>query len=183
MLQDYDFMLKYIPGKTNTKADILSRKNQVNMKEDNKDVQLPKEQLWTRRTTAEIMMLGRKTTTDKLDIIKEIKRNNTRKQEMVQALKKEDGVTWKEDGIVYMEGRVYISNNKKTIEKILKENHDLVDIGHLRQQRILELIKQNYWWPGLKEDIKRYVQECFKCQQNKVQHQKKAGELHPLEIP
>jgi len=182
MLQDYNFMLKYIPGKTNTKADILSRKNQVNMKENNKDVQLLKEQLWTRRTTAEIMMLGRKMTTDKLDIIKEIKRNNTRKQEIVQALKKEDEVTWEEDGIVYIEGRVYISNNKKTREKILKENHDLVDIGHPRQQRILELIKQNYWQPGLKEDIKKYVQECFKCQQNKVQHQKKAGELHPLEI-
>ena len=35
----------------------------------------------------------------------------------------------------------------------------------------------------LKEDVKRYVQRCFKYQQNKVQHQKKAGELHPLEIP
>ena len=48
---------------------------------------------------------------------------------------------------------------------------------------MLELLKRTYWWPGLKEDIKRYVQECFKYQQNKVQHQKKAGELHPLEIP
>ena len=37
-LQDYDFMLKYILGKTNMKADILSRKDQVNTKEDNKDV-------------------------------------------------------------------------------------------------------------------------------------------------
>ena len=48
---------------------------------------------------------------------------------------------------------------------------------------MLELIKQNYWWPEFKEDIKKYVQGCFKCQQNKVQHQKKSGELHPLEIP
>jgi len=24
---------------------------------------------------------------------------------------------------------------------------------------------------------------CLKCQQNKVQHQKKSGELHPLKIP
>jgi len=47
----------------------------------------------------------------------------------------------------------------------------------------LELIKRDYWWPGIKEDIKKYVQECFKCQQNKVQHQKKVGELHLLEIP
>ena len=42
-LQDYDFMLKHILEKTNTKADILSRKDQVNTKEDNKDVQLLKE--------------------------------------------------------------------------------------------------------------------------------------------
>jgi len=48
---------------------------------------------------------------------------------------------------------------------------------------MLELLKRNYWWLGLKEDVKRYVQGCFKCQQHKVLHQKKAGELHPLEIP
>jgi len=175
--------LKHILGKTNTKVDILSRKDQINTKEDNKDVQLLKEQLWTRRMTAEITMLGRKMTADKLDIIKEIKRNNTREQEVVQALKKEDELTWEEDRIVYIKGRTYIPNNKKTREKILIENHDSVDIGHPGQQRMLELIKQNYWWLGLKEDVKKYIQGCFKCQQNKIQHQKKARELHPLEIP
>ena len=163
MLQDYDFMLKHIPEKTNMKTDILSRKDQVNTKEDNKDVQLLKEQLWTRRTTAEIIILRRKTTVDKLDIVKEIKRNNTRKQEVVQVLKKKNELIWKEDGIVYMEGRVYISNNKKTIEKILKKNHDSVYVGYSGQQRMLELIKQNYWWLGLKEDVKKYIQGCFKC--------------------
>ena len=44
-LQDYDFMLKYIPEKTNTKADILLWKDQVDIREDNKDVQLLKEEL------------------------------------------------------------------------------------------------------------------------------------------
>ena len=78
---------------------------------------------------------------DKLDIIKEIKRNNTREQEMVQALKNKDRLTWEEDGIVYIEGRIYVSNNKKTREKILKENHDSVDVEHPEQQRMLELIK------------------------------------------
>ena len=82
-----------------------------------------------------------------------------------------------------MEGRIYVPNNKKIKKEILKENHDSVDVGHPGQQRMLELLKRNYWWPGLKEDIKRYVQGCFKCQQNKVQHQKKARELHQLEIP
>ena len=58
-----------------------------------------------------------------------------------------------------------------------------MDIGHSGQQMMLELIKWNYWWPGIKEDIKKYVQGCIKYQQNKVQHQKKVGELHPLDIP
>jgi len=182
-LQDYDFTLWHIPGKTNTKADILSRKDQVNMKEDNKDIQLLKEGLWARRTTAEITMIERKTMAEECNIIKEIQKNNTREKEVVQALEKQDGLTWEEDGVVYMEGRIYVPNNKKIREEILKENHDSVDVGHPEQHRMLELLKRMYWWPELKEDVKKYVQKCFKCQQNKVQHQRKVGELHPLEIP
>jgi len=98
-------------------------------------------------------------------------------------LKKEDSLTWEEDKVVYMEGRIYVLNNNKIREEILKENHDSVDIGYPGQHRMLKLLKKTYWWLGLKKDVKRYIQGCFKCQQNKVQHQRKVGELHPLEIP
>ena len=133
--------------------------------------------------TAKIIMIGRKMTTDECDVLKKIQKNNTREKEVVQALEKQDGLTWKEDGVVYMEERIYIPNNKKIREKILQDNHDSVDMGHPGQYRMLELLKRTYWWPELKEDVKRYIQRCFKCQQNKVQHQRKTGELHPLEIP
>jgi len=82
-----------------------------------------------------------------------------------------------------MEGRVYVLNNKGLREEILREYHDPADIRHPGQNMMMKLLKRTYWWPGLKENVKKYVQGCFKCQQNKVQHQKKAGELHPLEIP
>ena len=121
--------------------------------------------------------------TEESDIVKRIQRNNTREKEIVQALEKNDGLAWEEDGVAYMEGRIYVPNNKELREEILKKHHDPADIGHPGQHRMLELLKRTYWWPELKEDIKRYVQGCFKCQQNKVQHQKKTGELHPLEIP
>jgi len=156
-LQDYDFMLKHIPGKTNTKADILSRKDQVNTKEDNKDVQLLKDKLQQRRTTAEIAIMGENKAREESGILKEIRRIETREKEVIQALERNDGTTWEEDGLVYMEGRLYVPNNKKVKEEILKENHDSVDVGHPGQQRMSELLKRNYWWPGLKEDIKRYV--------------------------
>jgi len=65
----------------------------MDTKEDNKDVQLLKEELWTRRTTAEVTILKRNKTTDSLDILKEIKRNNTRKYKVDQALKRGDRLT------------------------------------------------------------------------------------------
>ena len=78
------------------------------------------------------------------NILKEIRRNITREKEVIQALKKEDGLTWEEDGVVYVEGRIYVLNNKKIREEILKENHDSVDVRHPGQHRILELLKRTY---------------------------------------
>ena len=74
----------------NTKANILLRKDQVNTKENNKNVQLLKKKLWSRRTTAKITMMGRKITVDENNILKKIKRNNIREKKVVQVLKKED---------------------------------------------------------------------------------------------
>ena len=124
------------------------------MKKDNKDMQILKEEMWSRRTTAEITIIGKKTTTEEYDILREIQKSNMREKEVIQALGKQDRLIWKENGVVYMERRIYVPNNKKIREKILKENHDLVDMGHPGQHRILELLKRTYWWPELKEDIK-----------------------------
>jgi len=150
------------------KADILSWKEQVNTKEDNKDIQVLKDKMWTRKTTAKVTMLGRKVTTEESNMIKRIQKNNTREKKIVKALKRNDGMAWEEDRVAYMEGRIYVPNNKELQEEILKKHHDPADIGHPGQYRMLELLKRTYWWPGLKEDVKRYVQGYFKCQQNKV---------------
>jgi len=57
-LQDYNFVLRHIPGKTNTKADILSRKDHVNTTDDNKDVQILRDEMWTKRQiSAKVKMI------------------------------------------------------------------------------------------------------------------------------
>jgi len=143
-LQDHDFVLQHILGKTNTKEDILSRKEQVNTKEDNKDVQLLKDEMWTRKTTVKITMLGRKVMTEESGIVKKIRKNNTKEKEIMQALEKNNGLAWEEDGMAYMKGRIYVPNNKKLREEILKEHHNPVDIGHPGQHKMLELLKRTY---------------------------------------
>jgi len=101
----------------NTKADILSRKEQVNTKEDNKDVQLLKDKMWTRKTTVKIMMLERKVMIEESNIVKKIWRNNTREKEIIQALENKDELAWEEDGMAYMEGRIYVLNTRNSEKK------------------------------------------------------------------
>ena len=83
-----------------------------------------KEELWTRMTTAEIMMLKRNKMMENSDLLEEIQRNNTKEHEVEQELKKEDSLAWEQDGITYQDRQIYIPNNKKIKEQILQENHD-----------------------------------------------------------
>ena len=86
---------------------------------------------------AEIMMIKKKTLKEN-NILKEIRRNMTRERKVIQALEKKDGLTWEEDR------RIYVPNNKKTKEIILKENYNEVDVGYPGQHQMMELIKRTY---------------------------------------
>ena len=91
----------------------MSRKDQVNTQDDNKDIQILKEELWTRRTTAEITMLRRNRIIEKIEFLKEIQQNRTKEQEVIQELKKKNEQAWEDNRIVYVDKRIYIPNNKK----------------------------------------------------------------------
>jgi len=163
------------------KADILSRKDHVDTINNNKDIQMLKDEMWTRKQiSAEVKMIRRNQVVEETTILEEIRKNKTNEQEVYKELEKEDSQSYEENRIVYVDGRIYVPSNQRIRERILQENHEPVDVEHPGQQKMMELIKRNYWWPGIKTDVKKYVQGCFKCQQNKVQHMKKAEELHPL---
>ena len=80
--------------------------------------------------TAEITMLKRYKSLEDSNLLEEIQRNNTREHEVEQELKKENGLVWEQDRIIYIERQIYIPNNRKLKKKILQENYDLVDISH-----------------------------------------------------
>ncbi|WRX18083.1 Integrase zinc-binding domain - like 10 [Theobroma cacao] len=43
-------------------------------------------------------------------------------------------------------------------------------------------IKENYWWPGIKRDVAKFIAKCIVCQQVKVEHQRPAGTLQSLPV-
>ena len=44
-------------------------------------------------------------------LLEEIWWNRMKEQEVIKELEKEDGQSWKEDRVVYMNGRIYVLNN------------------------------------------------------------------------
>ena len=55
--------------------------------------------------------------------------------------------------------------------------------GHSGYVKTLYRVKQDFYWPGMKKDLRQYIKECDVCQQVKHENCKPAGLLQPLPIP
>ncbi|KAF8696459.1 hypothetical protein RHS03_07869, partial [Rhizoctonia solani] len=73
---------------------------------------------------------------------------------------------WEED-LLWYQGKLVVPNHKPLKERLLRESHDSPLAGHLGQQRTLELLSCNYWWPGMKASAKEWVECCPVCQANR----------------
>lgn len=76
-----------------------------------------------------------------------------------------------------------ISRDSVFKKEILKEFHGSVYGGHFGQERTLKRPQTIFWWKRMVEEVKRFVEECGTCQQNKILNQKSQGLLVPLPIP
>ena len=68
---------------------------------------------------AEVTLIRKNQVVEETTLLEKIQRNNIKEQEVVKKLEKNNEQAWEEDGIVYVEGRIYISNNQKIQEQIL----------------------------------------------------------------
>lgn len=85
--------------------------------------------------------------------------------------------------LYYKQTRLWIPSSLELRTKILYECHDVPSAGHLGKDKTLEQIKRRFYWPGMDEDIVKYVTSCDACQRNKPSTQKTMGPLMPLPIP
>ena len=79
--------------------------------------------------------------------------------------------------------RIYVPDLNDCRLAVLRSCHDSPPAGHFGTARTLELVKRNYWWPGLVSFVKSYVRSCDTCSRAKVSRQKPAGLLQPLSVP
>lgn len=175
-LAEYDMELLHKPGSQMGKANALSRVKGLEKGEnDNKDVTLLKSEFFIQTMEIEA---------PKDEIIDTIQKCKNNRDIYVQRTldQKLDG--WRKDNdLILWEHCIYVPKDKQLRSKIITMHHDAILRGHPGQYKTLELITRNYWWPGIKRNVTRYVNGCIRCQETKKSRTRPVGLLQPHEPP
>ena len=86
-----------------------------------------------------------------------------------------------ENDLLYWRNQLWVP--KGLVQRIMRSEHDTKVARHMGQDKTIELIRRNFWWPKMKERIIDFVRSCPERQQNKASRHQPYGLSSPLELP
>jgi len=88
---------------------------------------------------------------------------------------------WIKVGLLYRENLLWAPEGM--VQQIMESEHDTRAAGHMGQDKTIELVCRNFWWPKINKRIIDLVRSCPGCQQNKAVRHQPYGLSSPLELP
>ena len=94
-----------------------------------------------------------------------------------------------ENGILFKRNKKTPEHSLRVItlqdrEKILYNLHSSPLAGHFGLRKTIEKVAENYYWPGMENDIKAYIESCDSCQRfgksRKVQFNESIQVIQPF---
>jgi len=92
---------------------------------------------------------------------------------------------WSKDGAGFLrlDNRMYVLDNTNLCLRVLQYHHNHVLVGHLGQNKTLELIRRHYTWPNIRDDVQKFCKSCVTCMRSKPQRHRPCGSIQQLPIP
>ena len=88
---------------------------------------------------------------------------------------------WRTDNnLVFYKNRCYVPDNKELRRNVVAWYHNFLPVGHPGHLRTMNLVQNNYWWPGMYTFIKNYTDGCAVCQQSKINRHPTSPLLMPI---
>ncbi|GKF35412.1 putative reverse transcriptase domain-containing protein [Tanacetum coccineum] len=157
LLSDYDYEIRYHPGKANVVANALSRK----------------EREPPLRTEA------RKPENIKNEDVGGMLVENSKDPEKFSTEKLEPSA----DGTLCFNGRSWLPCYGDLRTVIMHASHKSKYSIHSGSNKMYQDMKKLYWWPNMNANIATYVSKCLTCAKVKVEHQRPSGLLVQPDIP
>jgi len=85
------------------------------------------------------------------------------------------------EGLLYRRNLLWVPEG--LTQRVVESEHDTKVAGHMGQDKTIELIRRNFWWPKMNERIIDFVRSCPECQKNKAARHQPYGLTSPLELP
>jgi len=83
--------------------------------------------------------------------------------------------------LLYRKGKLW--EPRGTVQKILESEHNTKIARYMGQDKTIELIRWNFWWPKMDHRIIDFVRSCPDCQENNTSRHQPYGLASPLELP
>src|SRR5258706_15046518 len=184
-LSRFDFVLTHKPGRQMGRPDALSRgADHPRGAEDNADCTLLTPEVFELRAMEAVTLEG-----EEAVFMERIRQSDQYNDLVVKALKALDAGelcsnewTCTEEVVLYR-GRVYVPDDPQLHHDLVHAHHSAAVTRHPRRWKTLELVSQNYWWPGLSRYITKFVAGCDACNQMKTFPTQKVGKLIPNKVP
>ena len=67
-------------------------------------------------------------------------------------------------------------------DKVVSENHDALFSGHFSAKKMLQKLKQYFYWPGMSSMIFKKCESCLLCATTQGQERRQNPELHSIPV-
>ena len=67
-------------------------------------------------------------------------------------------------------------------QTLLKEAHSSVFSGHFSERKIYERLRRQYWWRGMRADVRRFCRACINCASRKGPGRAVRPPLNPIPV-